>query len=256
MVSVMSDLRAPSAFLAALVASGTFIAAPDATAAIVIDTTRVVYPVARREVTITIRNDSPTPSLVQSWLDGGDANSKPGEAAVPFVLTPPLFRLDPSKSQSLRLVYTQEPLPKDRESVFWLNILDVPPRAAANPERPNQLEMAFKHRMKVFFRPAGLKGSPVDAPAQFTWKQIAKEGKVVAIQASNPTPYHVSLVRLAATVNGAPVTAKADMVAPFTNLQLPVETPFPAAGTPVTLEYTFVNDYGGNVKATAIAAMP
>jgi chaperone protein EcpD len=252
----MAELRASSVFLAALSAAAVLIAAPDAAAGIVIDTTRVVYPAARREVTINIRNDSATPSLVQSWLDAGDANAKPGEAAVPFVLTPPLFRLDPTKSQSLRLVYTQEPLPADRESVFWLNVLDIPPRGAGNPERPNQLEMAFKHRMKVFFRPAGLKGSAADAPAQMTWKQVLSEGKLVAIQASNPTGFHVSLVKLSATVNGQAVTAKSDMVAPKASAQFHLETPANAPAVPLAIEYTFVNDYGGNVKATAIASVP
>jgi len=252
----MSDLRGSSVFVAPLAAASILIAAPEATAGIVIDTTRVVYPAARREVTINIRNDSGTPSLVQSWLDAGDTHSKPGESAVPFVLTPPLFRLDPTKSQSLRLVYTQEPLPTDRESVFWLNVLDVPPRAAANPERPNQLEMAFKHRMKVFFRPAGLKGSATDAPAQITWKQVLSDGKFVALKASNPTAYHVSLVRLIATMGGRSVTIKAEMVGPFASAQFNLDAPLGAPGAPVAIEYTFVNDYGGNVKATAIAAVP
>jgi chaperone protein EcpD len=252
----MSDLRGSSVFVAALAAAAILIAAPEATAGIVIDTTRVVYPGARREVTINIRNDSATPSLVQSWLDAGDTHSRPGESAVPFVLTPPLFRLDPTKSQSLRLVYTQEPLPTDRESVFWLNVLDVPPRAAANPERPNQLEMAFKHRMKVFFRPAGLKGDPANAPAQLTWKQVSADGRFVAIKASNPTGFHVSLVRLVATVNGQPVTIKADMVGPFASAQFNLDAPQSVPGAPVAIEYSFVNDYGGNVKATAVAAVP
>jgi len=196
------------------------------------------------------------PSLVQSWLDEGNPNSKPGESTVPFVLTPPLFRLDPTKSQSVRLVYTQEPLPADRESLFWLNILDIPPRTAANPDRPNQLEMAFKHRMKVFFRPAGLKGSAADAPAQLTWKLETKDGKLVRIQVGNPTAYHVSLVRVSATVGGKPVSLKADMVGPFARGSFDLEAPVDAPGTPVAVEYTFVNDYGGNVKATASASVP
>ncbi len=127
----------------------------------------MVYPAAKREVTIHIRNPSDTPSLVQAWLDAGDPHAKPGESKVPFVMTPPLFRLDPTKGQSLRLVYTHDPLPEDRESLFWLNVLDIPPRAATNPDLPNQLDLAFKHRMKVFFRPArpcGLRRGCAGAP--------------------------------------------------------------------------------------------
>lgn len=252
----MSVLRAPNMLLAALVAAASIAAAHDAAAGVVIDTTRVVYLAAKREVTINIRNNSQTPSLVQAWLDTGDQNSKPGESAVPFVLTPPLFRLDPTKSQSLRLVYTQEPLPTDRESLFWLNVLDIPPRGASNPDRPNQLEMAFKHRMKLFFRPKGLKGSAANAPARLTWMLQTRDGKLVGMQASNPTAYHVSLIKITAVVDDKPITFKADMIGPFASGTFEPEAPVNAPGAPVAVEYTFVNDYGGNVKATASASVP
>jgi len=231
-------------------------AMPVAQAGIVIDGTRVVYPAAKREVTINVRNGSDKPSLVEAWLDAGNADAKPGESKVPFALTPPVFRLDPTKSQSLRLVYTRDPLPADRESLFWLNVLDIPPRAAPNADLPNQLELAFKHRMKVFFRPAGLKGSAADAPAQLTWRLVSKDGKLTGIQASNPTPYHVSLAQVTATVDGHPVTAKSDMLLPFASNIFAVQDQVTAPTAAVALEYTFVNDYGGNVKATTTASAP
>jgi chaperone protein EcpD len=238
----------------ALVATSLFTAAPQAIAGVVVDGTRVVYPVAKREVTINIRNPGATPSLVQAWLDAGDPHAKPGESKVPFVLTPPLFRLDPTKVQSLRLVYTHDPLPADRESLFWLNVLDIPPRAAADTDAPNQLELAFKHRMKVFFRPAGLAGSAADAPARLTWKLLSKDGKLVGIEASNPTAYHVSLVQVTATAEGHPVNVQADMVDPFASRSFDLPEPVTAPNGSVVLEYWFVNDYGGNVKATASAS--
>lgn len=238
------------AFLATVLSA----AAHSAAAGIIVDGTRVVYPEAKREVTITIHNPSNTPSLVQAWLDAGDPHSKPGESKVPFVLTPPLFRLDPTKAQSLRLVFTHDPLPQDRESLFWLNVLDVPPRAATTPDLPNQLEMAFKHRMKVFFRPTGLKGSAADAPTQLTWKMLSKGGKLVGIQASNPTAFHVSLTRITATLGGHPVTAKVDMVEPFASKDFDLPDPVTAASGPVAVEYWFVNDFGGDVSGTASAS--
>jgi chaperone protein EcpD len=227
-----------------------------ALAGVVIDGTRVVYPATKREVTINIRNASDAPSLVEAWLDAGNADAKPGESKVPFALTPPVFRLDPTKSQSLRLVYTRDPLPADRESLFWLNVLDIPPRAAPNSDLPNQLELAFKHRMKVFFRPAGLKGSAADAPAQLTWKLVSKDGKLTGILANNPTPYHVSLAQVTVMVAGHPVTAKSDMLLPFASSTFLVADPVSAPTAAVALDYTFVNDYGGNVKATTMASAP
>jgi chaperone protein EcpD len=247
-------LRTARVVPAALLAIVSFAAASYAAAGIVVDGTRVVYPGAKREVTINIRNPGATPSLVQAWLDAGDANAKPGESKVPFVLTPPLFRLDPTKTQSLRLVYTHDPLPADRESRFWLNVLDIPPRGATNADLPNQLELAFKHRMKVFFRPAGLTGSATDAPARLTWKLLSRDGKLVGIEAKNPTAYHVSLIQVTATVEGQAVKANPDMVDPFTSRSFDVPDPVTAPKGAVTIEYSFVNDYGGTVKATASAS--
>jgi chaperone protein EcpD len=253
-LAMFGSRRSPVILAALVFASTLFTAAPHAVARIVVDGTRVIYPAARREVTIRIHNPSDTPSLVQAWLDAGDPYAKPGESRVPFVMTPPLFRLDPTKAQSLRLIYTHEPLPTDRESVFWLNVLDIPPRAPTNAERPNQLELAFKHRMKVFFRPAGLKGTAADAPAHLKWKLLLKDGKLVAIQASNPTAYHVSLIQVTATVGGRPVVARADMVDPFASRSFDLPGPLTAPRGAVALEYWFVNDYGGNVTGTASAS--
>jgi chaperone protein EcpD len=240
--------------LAAILAITSVAVGTPAVASVVVNGTRVVYPAAKREVTISLQNSGPNPSLVQAWLDSGDPRSKPGDAKVPFVLTPPLFRLDPTKVQSLRLVYTHDPLPQDRESLFWLNVLDIPPRSVVNAEAPNQLDLAYKHRMKVFFRPAGISGSAADAPARLTWKLLLKDGKVTGIQASNPTGYHVSLTQLIATVDGHPLTIKADMVDPFASRSFDLSDQPTAPSSAVAVQYWFVNDYGGNVNGTASAS--
>lgn len=220
-----------------------------ATAGVVIDGTRVVYPGQKREVSINVHNNGETPSLVQAWLDAGNPQSKPDEDKVPFLLTPPLFRLDPAKGQSLRLFYTQEPLPVDRESLFWLNVLDIPPRAPADPDRPNKLEFAFKHRIKVFFRPDKLPGTAADAPAQLTWTLVANEGQA-ALEVANPTPYHVSFAQVTAIVGGDSLNLKADMVGPFASRTFSLPKQGVAPSGLLRVDYSFINDYGGITDAT------
>jgi chaperone protein EcpD len=105
----------------------------DAHASVTISGTRVVYPLGQREVTVKLDNDSLHPSLVQVWMDDGKAAAKPGDIQVPFVITPPIFRMEPKKSQVLRVMYSGEPLPSDRESVYWLNVLDIPPKQKMHP---------------------------------------------------------------------------------------------------------------------------
>ena len=80
----MFGLRANQVISAAFIATAVFTAVPQATAGVVVNGTRVVYPAAKREVTISIRNASETPSLVQAWLDAGDPQSKAGTSKSPL----------------------------------------------------------------------------------------------------------------------------------------------------------------------------
>ncbi|BCG00677.1 hypothetical protein PPGU19_052450 [Paraburkholderia sp. PGU19] len=104
--------RWPIVLLAAVMAAGA------ARASVTIGATRVVYPLDQREVTVKLTNDSRNPSLVQVWLDSGDANAKIDESRTPFVITPPIFRMNAGRSQTLRIIYSGDALPQDRESVY------------------------------------------------------------------------------------------------------------------------------------------
>ncbi|EKK8734914.1 fimbria/pilus periplasmic chaperone, partial [Salmonella enterica] len=86
-----------------------------ARASIVIMGTRVVYPEQKKSINVQLHNGENSPSLVQVWLDTGDASASPDSVRVPFVITPPVSRVEPGTGQTLRIMYTGEPLPRDRE---------------------------------------------------------------------------------------------------------------------------------------------
>ncbi len=72
-----------------------------AQAGIVMGGTRVIYQEGKREAAISVTNaDTHTPYLVQSWVENYAENDK---ARVPFIVTPPLFRLDPEQNNVLRI---------------------------------------------------------------------------------------------------------------------------------------------------------
>jgi len=222
-------------------------------AGVVISGTRVIYQATEREVTVKLSNEGDAPALIQVWLDTGNPNAMPNETPVPFTLSPPLFRLDPKKGQSLRLIYTQEPLPQDKESLFWLNVLEVPPRTAATPDDPNALQLAFRSRIKLFFRPAGLAGDPNDAAAKVTWKFVRKDAGGYVLQASNPTPYHVTFSKIVATESTTSWTSdKGGMVDPRTSADFDVGNIAPLAAVPAQVDYTFINDYGAGVNGKTL----
>lgn len=212
-------------------------------ASVVIAGTRVVFPAEQGETTVRLSNEGQLPALVEAWIDDGNAESTPDTAKVPFLVTPPLARMNPGKGQSLRIVYTGQPLPADRESLFWLNVLEIPPKPTnVTGEAQNTLQFAVRSRLKLFFRPAKLAGDPLAAGGQLQWKLVT-DGHGYALEAHNPTPYYVTLNNLTLHAGNTSYEADTGMVAPLASLRLPVKN-LHAAAAGVTLDYTVINDFG------------
>lgn len=219
---------------------------------VIVNGTRVVFPAQRGETTLRLTNGGDRPALVEAWIDSGDVHSTPDTAQSPFLITPPLFRVDPHKDQSLRILFVQgaEALPADRESLFWLNVLDVPPKPDGQQyEGKNYLQFAIRSRLKLFYRPAGLPGDALKAPAQLVFKVAA--GSAAALDVHNPTPYYVTIIGLGVGAGSKPLADIGGMVAPFGDLRLPLggAAPHPAPGAPVV--FTTINDYGAEDAHTS-----
>lgn len=224
--------------------------AMQAHASVVIAGTRVIYNAKDAEQTIKLTNEGKSPALTQVWLDRGDPKASPSTIQVPFTVTPPVTRVDPGKGQTLRILYTGEPLPKDRESVFWLNVLEVPPKPAADEAGANRLQMAFRSRIKLFFRPAGLKGTQDEAPAQISWR-VVQSGNRPLLEAHNPTPYYVSFASLELSGGGKKATFDdGGMVGPG-ETQTFLLTGEVARGADARVRYQAINDYGGPAAGEA-----
>jgi P pilus assembly chaperone PapD len=221
-----------------------------AQASVVIAGTRVIYHAADAEETIKISNEGKSPALVQSWIDDGDAKAAPASIDVPFTITPPIARIDPARAQTLRVVYTGDALPQDRESVFWMNVLEIPPKPDADEADPNRLQLAFRSRIKLFFRPAGLKGSADDAAAQVTWRLTRSDGSL-AIEARNPTAYHVSFTSVEVKAAGqTAIFDDGDMVGPGETRLFKLKGDV-ANAPDAKVHYRWLNDFGGAVDGDA-----
>ena len=215
----------------------------NAHATVVIGGTRVVFSGADNETTLRLSNEGDQPALVQAWIDHGDPQSTPDKVDAPFLLTPPLFRMDAHKGQRLRIVYTHEALPADRESLFWLNVLEVPPKPTdPESESKNLLQLAIRSRLKLFYRPANLPGDPLKAPAQVSWKVVA-DSQGHALEAHNPSPYFITINAVTLDVAGKAYKADTGMIEPFGTLRLAVPGLAQAAAG-ATVTFGAINDYG------------
>lgn len=197
-------------------------------AGVVIGGTRVVYISNNADKSISVfSKEEKIPYLIQSWVDPFNKDDK---SKAPFTVIPPVSRLEPGQEKVLRILHMKGmSLPDDRESVFWLNIKNIPP--AATNKAANSLEIAVKTRIKLFWRPATISLIPEDAAPKVKW---CREGKNLI--AENPNPIHISVMDVIVDGHDVPL----NMIRPFETLSLPL--PANSAGNQMT--WRFINDYG------------
>jgi P pilus assembly chaperone PapD len=163
----------------------------------------------------------------------------------PFAVTPPLARVFAKEQQLLRILYEGAGMPTDRESVVWLNVQEIPKASEAE----NTLQLAIRQRIKIFYRPAGLAGNALQAPAQLEWR-LARHGAQTLLRVKNPTLYHVSMADIKVQ---AQLASDSTMIAPGEEKQFPLGAT-PASG-PVQLSFSSINDYGAQNAYTAPLAV-
>ncbi len=210
-----------------------------ANAAVTVGATRLIYDGASNEANLTVSNrDDTSPYLVQSWVSHFGSGNE--ESVDNFIVTPPLFRLDADKENILRIIFTGGPeVPQDRESLFLMNVKAIP-AMSDDQKGKNVLQIALKTTIKLFYRPAGLKGSLKDAVAQVNWK--AQAG---ALAVNNASKLHVVVSEM--KLNGLPITQAPDVLRPGEARELPIQA---KAGDEVQLSY--IDDYGSIVTAPVI----
>src|SRR5262249_14720643 len=127
---------------------------------------------------------------------------------------------------------------------------EVPPKPTADGAENNHLQLAFRSRIKLFFRPAHLQGTPDAAAAQLTWRLTKVDGGG-AIEVRNPTPFHGSLTEITVHAAGkVGAFAAGGMVGPGETRTFSLKGE--AADAPdATVHYQWLNDYGGSVGGDA-----
>ena len=221
-------------------------------ASIVITGTRVIYPADKREVTVKLTNDGTRPELMQAWIDRGNEDHAGSNNTAPFLVTPPLARIEPNQGQSLRIMYTGKNIVQDKESVFWLNVLGVPTMSnTAAGAAVNKLDIAFQTRIKVFYRPRGLAGKAEQAYQQISWKIVAAaDGKSKFLEAKNDSAYHVSQVNFAVLVGEQRYAGDSGMLAPGARKQFAFKDGASFLRLPAQVVYSYINDDGAAIEVS------
>lgn len=195
--------------------------------------TRVIYPQGAKQTALPISNSSPQQRyLINSWVE----NAK-GDKEKTFVVTPPLFVSEPKTENTLRIMYLGPDLPKDRESLFYLNVKSIPSVDQDAIANKNVLQLAILSRIKLFVRPKDL---TVDAGSAYQKLTAQQNGQQLTV--SNPTPYYITLVNVTADQKKLENT----MISPKNNAI------FNTASRTITFQT--VNDYGALTESQSVVA--
>lgn len=203
-----------------------------ASAAVVPDRTRLVFEESAPSVSVTVSNKNPQlPFIVQSWIE----NESGQKVTSPFMVLPPLQRIEPNESSVLRIVKLPElALPTDRESVFYLNIREIPPKSQA----VNSMQIALQSKIKLFYRPAAVKRERGEDLALGLNLKIDPAAKQLIVD--NPTPFHITVVGLLAGPEKTRMPIDTVMIAPRGNARFALsDISFN------TLRVSNMNDFGG-----------
>lgn len=201
--------------------------------------TRLIYPAGSNGASLTVMNPQSYPMLVQSEVIGNDRKSK-----APFIVTPPLFRLDGHQQSRIKVIATSNYADDLKESLFWLCLKGIPPepdsdwtdeaykRRVAGNSATLLTQLRIKSCLKLIVRPSSLRGTPDDFASSLTW---VKTGKTLTIK--NPTPFFINL---SSVMLGKVSVNNLEYVPPMGKRELSIP-----AGARGPVHWRMITDYGG-----------
>ncbi|WP_411841604.1 fimbrial biogenesis chaperone [Serratia plymuthica] len=211
-------------------------AIPAAHAAISLDRTRAIYVGDAKSISLNIVNENKElPFLAQSWLE----NEQHQKITSPLVVLPPLQRVEAGERSVVRITKTPEAdrLPQDRESVFYFNLREIPPKSS----KTNVMQLALQTQIKLFYRPKA-----IVAPKGEVWQEkLVFRKSAGGFTIENPTPFYITLTG----ITRQPQKQGGGAINDFDPVMLK-----PKSSESVKLRdnglssfvVTYINDYGGH----------
>jgi len=198
---------------------------------------------------LIVNNNSHAPVLLQVWVDDGSSGDMNKEKNYPFVVIPAVVRMPPGKIVNLKILPTEKmrDLPRDRESVFWINLYEIPGvKKSQQKENTNKVEVGLNTQLKIIYRP--FKGSlGIKNIAENLKIRLADNGS--SLEITNPTPYYVTPASVTIKSSSGEQSLKLDMnrmIAPFSYKRFAI--PKATNSKQNTVEYNLLDDAGNEVS--------
>lgn len=161
-----------------------------------------------------------------------------------------MFALPPSALKGLRILFAGANLPTDRESVFWLNLYEIPPSQPITPPLASRVTLAMNTQMKIFYRPKALPGNAENAAKAVSFTLQKTPGGYL-LRCHNRSAFYLSFARIAVKTDRRdyPVRQESDMMAaPFSMRDYHLDgVTAPTLPSQITVQATLINDQGQQI---------
>jgi len=162
-----------------------------------VDRSRVIYLEGQAGSSLTLANTGEASTLVQLWVDRGEGD--PDSVAPPFVVIPSVLHMPAGSRRAVRVMFTEDDVPRDRESLYWINIYQISERAVSSS--PGQkdgstLDLALNMQLKLFFRPAQIPDIPLPLSPSNIQANVNSKDLQSSIHIKNQSPHFISMVAI------------------------------------------------------------
>ncbi|MCW5004356.1 molecular chaperone [Enterobacter roggenkampii] len=194
-----------------------------------LNSTRVVVNEGDSSKSIVARNNSSEPMLVVSKIIDHKNNTDVGW------VTPQVTKIESGEKLPLRLFLKSDAFSKNEESLFFLSSTAIQ-ASSDNDLSVNKVPVAVGVKIKVFYRPKYLSGSPDDAAKNLVFE---KKGKILTVK--NDSQYHVILDHLVADDKPIYLDENNSTIPPRGRLNLKIKKDY------TKIMWVYINDLGGRV---------
>lgn len=214
-----------------LLVSAVLLMSHQAMAAFSLSGTRFIYEEGKKNISFEVSNGAKETYGGQVWVD----NTTQNKDDVYIVPSPPFFKVKPEQKQIIRLINVNQSLPKAHESLFWLNVQEVPPKPTQT--EGSILAIAMNTQVKLLYRPKAIIDGRKDAEKKI---RIVQKGGQTLLK--NPTPYYFAVVGIKHSDKEVKLSEKTQnalaQLAPYSEVNL---------GTEVqgNVSVDAINDWGG-----------
>ncbi|MDV7105861.1 fimbria/pilus periplasmic chaperone [Vibrio sp. TH_r3] len=200
--------------------------------ALVLMGTRFIYNESDRAIPVAVQNYADTAYGAQFWIENTEDT-----ATIPFSVTPSVFTIKPNGGKQVVQVskLDDDSFKKDRESLFTINVQEIPPVPEDDSLSGNVLVMASRIIVKMMYRPKSIEDGRDRAEEQVN---IKRQGEAWVFK--NPTPYYFAFM----SINNDPslATKALNRMAPFSQTQIVL--PNTSVSTK-NVKFSAIDDFGG-----------